>query len=116
MFTRWFAFSFRCTLTTSHGVESENIFKQVKISITIYHKRYSHSMRHATTGKMQCLAFTGCVDLCIEYFEHFVLALPINFLYDVKSYVSTKLCMSRAICIMLKTAYALRYSNVYHYS
>jgi hypothetical protein len=56
----------------------------IKIFLTSQTKHYNISQdmftrhRHAQTGKMQRLPFTGCADLHIAFLKCFVLMLSIN--------------------------------------
>jgi hypothetical protein len=51
-------------------------------------------MRHARTGEVQHLTFTGCVYLLITYFECFALTVSIYFVY-----VGNVLCKYGFVCV-----------------
>jgi hypothetical protein len=93
----WWFTSFKCTFTMSHSTEYENI-------LTSKNKHYNQNTRNVPPTKdmqqleMRCPTFTGCIDLCITYFECFVFVLSINFLYVGIFYISMNLHMSRAVC------------------
>jgi hypothetical protein len=65
-----FRFFLKCHVYQQPWRTTRNYFYQAKIRTTMYQ-----------TGKMRSIAFKGCINLRITYFECFASALSVNFMH-----------------------------------